>query len=58
MKHLEVNVFKHTYEYLHYNNWTNTRLAQDVLCNTICNMTTNDSVKNAQLYVFKLIMHI
>jgi hypothetical protein len=49
---------KHTYLYLPYNNWTNTRLAQDVLCNNICYMTTNDSVRNAQLNRFKLITDI
>jgi hypothetical protein len=49
MKRSEVNVFKHTYEYFPHNNWTNTSLANDVLCNNICYMTTNDSVRNAQL---------
>jgi hypothetical protein len=48
MKQLEVNVFKHYYEYISYNNWTKTRFAQDVLCNTICYMTTNDALRNAQ----------
>jgi hypothetical protein len=47
LKQSDVNVFKHTYEYLPYNHWTNTRLVQDVLCNTICYMTTNDSVRKA-----------
>jgi hypothetical protein len=37
---------------------TNTRLAQDVLCNTICYMTTYDSMTNAQLKYFKLITQI
>jgi hypothetical protein len=50
--------FKHTYEHLPYNNWTKTRLANDVLCNTICYMTTNYSVRNAQLKRFKLSTHI
>jgi hypothetical protein len=50
--------FNHTYEHLPYNNWTNTRLANDVLCNTICYMTTNDSVRNEQLKFFKLITQI
>jgi hypothetical protein len=58
MKQSEVYVCKHTYEYLPYNYWTNTRLAKDVMCNTICYMTTNDSVRNAQLKCFKLITHI
>jgi hypothetical protein len=49
---------KHTYEYLPYNHWPNTRLAKDVLCNTICYMTTNDNVRNVQLKSFKLITHI
>jgi hypothetical protein len=35
LKQSEVNVFKHTYDFLHYNNWTNTRLAKEVLCNII-----------------------
>jgi hypothetical protein len=35
LKQSEVNVFKLTCEYLLYNNLTNTRLARDVLCNTI-----------------------
>jgi hypothetical protein len=49
VKQSEVNVLKHTYEYLPYNNWTNTRLVQDVLCYTICYRTTNESMRNAQL---------
>jgi hypothetical protein len=48
----------HKFEYLPYNNLTNTRLPQDVLCNTIYYMTTNDSMRNAQLKSFKLITQI
>jgi hypothetical protein len=58
MKQSEEYVFKHTYEYKPYSNGTNTKLAKDVLCNTNCYMTTNDSVRNAQLKIFKLITHI
>jgi hypothetical protein len=49
---------KHTYEYLPYNNLMDPRLAQDVLFNTICSMTTNDSERNAYLKSFKLITQI
>jgi hypothetical protein len=45
---IRLNLQKLTLEYLPYNYLTNTRLAQDVLCNTICYMTTNVSVRNAQ----------
>jgi hypothetical protein len=38
---------KHIYEHFSYNNLANTRLAQDVLCNTIYYMTTNESQRNA-----------
>jgi hypothetical protein len=58
MKRSEVNVIKHTYEYLPYNNWRNTRLVKNVICNTICYMSTNDPVRNAQLKRFKLITHV
>jgi hypothetical protein len=58
MKRSEVNDFKHKYEYLIYNKRTNTRLANDVLCNTICYMSTNDSLRNAQFKSFKLITRI
>jgi hypothetical protein len=47
MKQSEVIIIYHTYEYLPYNKWTNIRLAEDEMCNTICYMTSNDSVKNA-----------
>jgi hypothetical protein len=46
---------KHTYQYLPYNNLTDTRLAQDVPFNKICYMTTIDSVRNAKLKSLKLI---
>jgi hypothetical protein len=58
MKHSEVNAINHTYEYLPYNIWTNTRLAKDVMYKIICYMTTNDSVRNGQLERFKLILRI
>jgi hypothetical protein len=51
MKQSEVNVIKHTYEYLPYNNWTTTRLATEVVCNNICYMTTNYSVGTDNLRV-------
>jgi hypothetical protein len=43
------------YVYFPYNNWTYTRLVKDVLCNTICYMTRNGSVRNAQLQVSSLL---
>jgi hypothetical protein len=43
---------KHIYEYLTYNNLRDTRLAQYVPFNTICYMTTNDSVRNADIKRF------
>jgi hypothetical protein len=53
MKISELNVIKHTYEYLNYNNCNEHKISKDIMCITICYMTTNDSVKNVELKVFQ-----
>jgi hypothetical protein len=43
---------KHTLENLPYNNLTNTRIAKDVLCNTICYVTKKER-EDRTTYLFK-----
>jgi hypothetical protein len=47
-----LNLQKHTLEFIPYNNLKNTRLAQDFLCYTICNMTKN-FCEERTIYVFQ-----